>query len=87
MNLLRQSRSENPILRLQVLDIFGQLGLRGRGDQGQQRVVNLRHRGMFAISNQGTGYTFTEHRFVLARAVNFGPNVVFDSLTLGSTGS
>jgi hypothetical protein len=50
-------------------------------------VVNLRHRGMFAISNQGTGYTFTEHRFVLARAVNFGPNVVFDSLTLGSTGS
>jgi hypothetical protein len=41
VNLLRQSRPQNPILFFQVLDYFAIFGLGGRGDQDQQRVVIL----------------------------------------------
>ena len=76
MDLLGESCPQNPILFFEVIDILGQFGLGGRGDQGQQRVVNPVHRGMFAISNLESGYTFTEHRFVRVRAVKHGHQII-----------
>ena len=47
VDLLRQASTKNLVLRLEIFDILCQLTVGGRGNQGQEGMVYLRHGGIF----------------------------------------
>ena len=64
LQLVREREKCPRSIRLpQGLNILGQLPVSTRGDQGQQGVETLGHRGIVFTSDAGTAFTFVVPRF------------------------